>query len=1273
MLFCIIVCVSFINSMRQELILIFILTSLTLYLNVRLKFGTSSILIMDENNVQPNLRVGSFNCNGLGSPSKRELVLNWLNKKAEDIILLQETHSTSLSEESWKRTWGGDIYFNHGNSNSTGVAFLIKPNCNIKICNHVIIMQGRTSLLEIEIEKVKYCIVNVYCPNTNETTVVESTFSEALGRTRDDYLILAGDWNTVLNNSLDKAGGSPAHSNSYRQSYLNNIISEYGLSDIFRLNNGDDRVYTHFNKQHKTRTRLDFFLIDDNLVNFPVCHSQITHGFSSDHSYVTLTIEGSTNSLERGKGYWKLNNSHLTNENFRNEVRDIINETASQSYDSYNGLWDVIKMKIKDFAIRYGKKLKKDSEREKKDLENKIETIKRENNFTDNNELCNELCEAEAKLDKLINVEIQGVITRSKIQWTEEGERSTKYFFGLEKSRAKKKAMVKLIDSENNTLSSQADISKHVVDFYQSLYSCNDLNHTDISNYVTSSNLDSIDEDLRNLIDRGITLSECEDVIKHFKNNKSPGWDGLTAEFYKTFWDDIKNILYNSFQESINTGALSPSQRIGILTLIPKPKTPIELNYIKNWRPITLLNVDYKIFAHIIKNRIIKALPSVISKAQSGFQAGRSTNDNLILMALTLDHFNDNPEDGGFILQADLEKAFDSVSHKFLFTVLQNMGFGNYLVNLIKIAFNGCMSFANVNGHLSSPIYLLRGLHQGSPLSPVLFLLVSQVLTKRLENNPDIRGLSISGVSILTSLFADDTDLFMEATADSVDAAIHELYSFGRHSGCKPNINKTKCIPLGAARGEAELLQYLDNRYGSNEVNFITHSFTALGITFNNWSSPSEICELNYAKKLEKVKDLVKTWGKRHLTLIGKCQIIKSLLLAQFTYLVAPLLRPNNGITKLIDKVIFHFLWGGKIDKIRRDVITRRRELGGLDLFRISDFVIGLKVSLINKILNSNFNHPWKNIVINQLKFPDYIVISIENSLTINKCGFTFDLLNCYREWKNRSADASGGTMDHCIWNNSFITDIGSKFWNAVLISKNIMYLSQFVNENGEAMSYEQFITKWDLRVHDLNRTEFATIRMAIRRFNCPNSQSKNISLIDPDISLKFFTRRSNKALRSKNIRDKMASSDSPNTLPPMLKWNEELNTNVDWWGVFSTLFFSFSNNFKLIQFHYKIWHRIATCRYMRHKMKIETDSPYCSLCHEHVETLSHILLDCSFTSEFRCKVDLFIKTNIDTLYSSHNHHIVTLSHSDRRINYINAVANWYPVLSAAAERRHAA
>ena len=390
----------------------------------------------------------------------------------------------------------------------------------------------------------------------------------------------------------------------------------------------------------------------------------------------------------------------------------------------------------------------------------------------------------------------------------------------------------------------------------------------EIVNYVSSSNLTSIDDNLRDTLECDGTLQECERVIKNFKNNKSPGWDGLTAEFYKTFWEDIKITFYNSLNESIERGTLTPSQRIGIITLLPKPKTTAELNYIKNWRPITLLNVDYKVFAHVLKNRITKALPAVISKAQSGFQAGRSTCDNLILMCLTLEHFNENPEEKGLLMQVDLEKAFDSVEHKFLFNVLSKLGFGNYLINLIKIAFNGCFSYININGHLSAPIYLLKGLHQGSPLSPVLFLLISQVLTKRLEINQDVKGLNISGVDILISLFADDTDLFLEPTPTCVDAVIRELVNFGRYSGCRANIDKTKCIPLGATKYDTELLQDLTNSHGAN---FIANSFTALGINFDNTSSVKEICEQNYANKLKKADSWVKTWSKRNLTIIGKC------------------------------------------------------------------------------------------------------------------------------------------------------------------------------------------------------------------------------------------------------------------------------------------------------------------------------------------------------------------------------------------------------------------
>ena len=143
-------------------------------------------------------------------------------------------------------------------------------------------------------------------------------FLETLSRNRDDYLIMAGDWNAVLDNNLDKMGGAAQHAKKNYQSHINNMIVEYGLCNIFRLSKGNERDFTHFNKTYKTASRLDFFLIDDNLPNFPGCETNISHGFSTDHSYISLNLQGST--IEKGMGYWKLNNSHLHDDEFVSKV-----------------------------------------------------------------------------------------------------------------------------------------------------------------------------------------------------------------------------------------------------------------------------------------------------------------------------------------------------------------------------------------------------------------------------------------------------------------------------------------------------------------------------------------------------------------------------------------------------------------------------------------------------------------------------------------------------------------------------------------------------------------------------------------------------------------------------------------------------------------------------------------------------------------------------------------------------------------------------------------
>ena len=1085
-------------------------------------------------------------------------------------------------------------------------------------------------------------------------------FLEACSTTKSDNLIFAGDWNTVLNNNLDKAGGAAVHNNVNCQTLLNNIMGDWGFSDVFRLNNPAARLYTHFDKQHSTHTRLDFFLVDDKLINLPVCSSNISHGFSSDHSYVSLNLQG--NPLSHGRGYWKFNNSHLHSEEFTQEVREIIKDTVSGSYDSFNGLWDTIKYRVKDYSIYYGKKTKKYKSAEKKIVMDRIEDIKKTPNYQESLSASEALLQLQERLDKILRVEMEGVIMRSKAQFVEKGERCTKYFFGLEKNRGKKKIINKLVDElTDETLLTQEDISSHAVSFYQNLYTTKGNCRSDVESYLDGCPLPEIPELLSDKLDQPITLEEVEEVVKYLKKNKSPGWDGLSAEFYQYFWEDIKHTIFHSYLESIRNNCLSPSQRIGVINLIPKPKPPSDLVYLKNWRPITLLNVDYKIFTHVIKNRFVDSLPHVISKVQSGFQSGRCTSDNLVLMCLVLEHFNNNEEDeGGLILQVDFEKAFDSVDHYFLFKTMERLGFGSFLINLVKIAFHGCLSFININGHLSSQVYLGRGLHQGSPLSPILFLLIAQVFTAKLECNQSIHGISVNGVDLLLSLFADDTDMFLKASGRCLDEVMKEIRKFGKITGCKNNLDKTKCIPLGSAKHDVNLISHINNTYGNS---IITKQFSALGVSFNNSSCLQDISDINFSNKLDKAKSRAKFWINRDLTIYGRVTLIKSLLMAQFVYISTSMLRPSSKIVKDITTFIFNFLWGVKCDRIKRNIVTQTRGLGGLVMFYPLDFLSSMKLKLLQKIGDSNFNHKWKDIVLRQVRYPEHPGICFENGLVNRVHSFTHDLVNSYSEWKNNSAKFNDKCINHCIWENGLITDIGSKLWVPKLINYNIVYLSDFVNKQGEVMTYQEFcIETLDRCWHIISKSEYVNLRMAIRSFLDPNIPHRNPCNIDPQLCLNFFTGDTAGNLKASKIRDLGSSKLDCYDILALQNWAKDLGTDpIDWSRVFMIMYGGFTKNFKLLQFQYKLLMRISTCRYMRYKMKIDINSPNCIYCTSKLETLRHIFLDCPRTIPLIIYLEYCIMNNLDANYNDPNKiFYVTCSHDNPYVNFIWAAFKLY-------------
>ena len=176
-----------------------------------------------------------------------------------------------------------------------------------------------------------------------------------------------------------------------------------------------------------------------------------------------------------------------------------------------------------------------------------------------------------------------------------------------------------------------------------------------------------LSENENSICESKITLNECFNSIKELPNNKSPGSDGMSTEFYKFFWDDIQTFLLDSYVYNFENNILSLDQRRAVLTLIPKAGK--DIRYLKNWRPISLLNTDYKILAKILANRIQKVMPFIVSNDQVGYIKGRNIGDNIRTM-LDILEITKNENDPGLMVLIDFEKAFDTISWDFLYETL---------------------------------------------------------------------------------------------------------------------------------------------------------------------------------------------------------------------------------------------------------------------------------------------------------------------------------------------------------------------------------------------------------------------------------------------------------------------------------------------------------------------------------------------------------------------------------------------------------------------------
>jgi len=214
------------------------------------------------------------------------------------------------------------------------------------------------------------------------------------------------------------------------------------------------------------------------------------------------------------------------------------------------------------------------------------------------------------------SVKTRGTIIHSRARWYEHGEKNGKYFYNLEKTSQKKKHITALKVNDHAKSTDPREILEEEERFFKQIYTTKNKNPNG-SEFIEFFNTENVLSEETAKICQGImSIDECRRALMTMESNKTPGTVGLTSEFYRFFWNAVCKFMLESFNHTFQHGSLSISQRQGIISLIPKKNKNAE--YLTNWRPVSLLNVDYKIATKTIALRLEKILPSVIHPCQSG-------------------------------------------------------------------------------------------------------------------------------------------------------------------------------------------------------------------------------------------------------------------------------------------------------------------------------------------------------------------------------------------------------------------------------------------------------------------------------------------------------------------------------------------------------------------------------------------------------------------------------------------------------------------------------
>ncbi|PNY12420.1 ribonuclease H [Trifolium pratense] len=559
---------------------------------------------------------------------------------------------------------------------------------------------------------------------------------------------------------------------------------------------------------------------------------------------------------------------------------------------------------------------------------------------------------------------------RSRAKWLKDGDRNTRYYHIKTINRRRMNNITMLKDDSGQWIEDVDQLRQLVNDFYKKLFTdeciSRDWSQTEFS-------YPKLDQEVKEKLAAPISEEEVKSAVFHMSAWKAPGPDGFPAGFYQKSWEIVGGSVYR-FVDNVwkNPSTIADVNHTDIC-LIPKMNNP---EYVKQFRPISLCNTNYKIVSKVIVERLKESMAYLISPFQTGFVPGRNIHENIVVakeMAHTMHHMKGRR--GAFAIKVDLAKAYDKLSWEFIWRTLVEINFPDALINVIMHSVTSVMTNVKWYGARSELFKPQRGIRQGDPISPYLFVLCmdkrSHLILKEVEEKR-WKGIKAgrNGPVVSHLMFADDLLLFGEASEQQIKCIKDTMQKFCIMSG--QEISQDKTSILFSRNVERCMRNTILNISGFKETNDFGKY---LGVPLNG-RAPKRA---DFQYLLDQVSMKLSNWKAKHLSFAGRVTLAKSVIEAVPVYTFMSAKVPKSVLDD-IERLQRQFIWGDTDQKRRHHAIgweklTVPKRMGGLGFRKLETMNKACLLKLVWKFLESNDDY-WCRVlrgkyVVNGIQFGD--------------------------------------------------------------------------------------------------------------------------------------------------------------------------------------------------------------------------------------------------------------------------------------------------------------